>query len=302
MALSPCFLPDSDCAILLHRVKTDGMRETLWFVASLAGAAIFTALAVIVSPQSPLWRDILVGGAYVLLVCAVLIFFDMRQPLRERPKMIPIIGMVICGLGFLGCVAWYFWPRSVPQREAAPLQTKETNQPGAQKQVSLLWECQTAAVPTVVPSGGINTIEAMIDDNGTDPNVGFGFSNVPPGSPYRRDHFPAQKCSLINFDDETIFDVIIVFNVSFATLPDGHNDSKVIAKARSPNVHVSSLDTGRDNSYIIYILNLSRKFAVDIALPTTGSYVTADDSTRKEAHFLPLGMNELVMTLFPSTR
>jgi hypothetical protein len=278
------------------------MREILWFFASLAGAAIFTALAVIVSPQSPLWRDVLVGGAYVLLVRAVLIFFDMRQPLRERPKMIPIIGMVTCGLGFLGCVAWYFWPPSVPQKEAAPLQEKEAIQPGAQKQVSLLWECQTATVPTVVPSGGVNTIEAMIDDNGTHPNVGFGFSNVPPGSPYRKDHFPAQKCSLINFGDETIFDVTIVFNVSFTRASDERSGIKnAVAKGRSPNVPVRSLDRGRDNSYTIYILNLSRKFAVDIELPTTASYVTVGDSTRKEANFLPLGMNELFMTLFPAT-
>jgi hypothetical protein len=278
------------------------MRETLWFVASLAGTVAMTALAVIVSPRSPFWRDVLVGGAYVLLVCAVLIFFDMRQPLRERPRMIPLIGMVICGLGFWGCVGWYFWPPSGDQREAAPLQMKETFQwGGAQKQVSLLWECQTATLPNVVPSGGVNTIETTIDDDGTNPNVDFVFSNAPPGSPYRKGHLLVQKCSLINFADETIFDIPIVFNVSFTGVSDERTGIKnVVAKGRSPSVPVRSLDRGRDNSYVIYILNLSRKFAVDIELPTTASYVTVSDSTRKEAKFLPLGMNELFMTLFPA--
>jgi hypothetical protein len=86
------------------------MRETLWFFASLAGAAVLTALAVILSPQSPVWRDLLFGGGYLLLACAVLIFLDMQQPLRERPKMIPLIGMVVFGLGFLGCAVLYYWP------------------------------------------------------------------------------------------------------------------------------------------------------------------------------------------------
>jgi hypothetical protein len=90
--------------------------------------------------------------------------------------------------------------------------------------------------------------------------------------------------------------------VSFTRISDERSGIKnVVAKGQSPIVHVSSLDRGRDNQYVIYILNISRKFAVDIELPTTSSYVTAEDSTRKEAKFLPLGMNELFMTLFPAT-
>ena len=90
--------------------------------------------------------------------------------------------------------------------------------------------------------------------------------------------------------------------MSFTRVSDERSGNKnVIAKGRSPNVPVRSLDKGRDNPYIIYIQNLSKKFAVDIELPTTASYVTAGDNTRKEAKFLPLGVNELFMTLFPAT-
>jgi len=45
-------------------VRGRNMRETLWFIASLAGAAVLTALAILVSPTSPFWRDILILGAY----------------------------------------------------------------------------------------------------------------------------------------------------------------------------------------------------------------------------------------------
>ena len=90
--------------------------------------------------------------------------------------------------------------------------------------------------------------------------------------------------------------------MSFTRVSDERSGIKnVVAKGRSPNVPVRSLDRGRDSSYTIYILNLSRKFAVDIELPTTASYVIVGDSARKEAKFLPLGMNELFMTLFPAT-
>jgi hypothetical protein len=91
--------------------------------------------------------------------------------------------------------------------------------------------------------------------------------------------------------------------VSFTRVSDERSGIKnVVAKGRSPNVPVRSLDRGRDSSYTIYILNLSGKFAVDIELPTTASsYVIVGDSARKEAKFLPLGMNELFMTLFPAT-
>ena len=186
--------------------------------------------------------------------------------------------------------------------EEASSQAEEAARPLPPKQVSLLWECQTATLPNVVPSGGVNTIEASIDDDGTNPHVDFGFSNAPPGSPYSKGRFIAQKCSLINFGDETIFDIPIVFNVSFTRISDERSGIKnIVAKGRSPSVPVRSLDKGRDNSYTIYILNLSSKFAADIELPTTASYVTAGDSKMKEAKFLPLGVNELFITLFPAT-
>jgi hypothetical protein len=311
MALSPCFSPDFDCARGCGESGewyAAGIRHRTATYARVASGRYRRECRRRLFPGSPHLSGLALfvsGTVMVLLLLSAVVIAVQGERKAERegqkPRMVPFIGMIVCSFGFVGFGAWYFWPPSVPQREAAPLQAKETLQSGAQKQVSLLWECQTATVPNVVPSGGVNTIEAMIDDNGTDPNVGFGFSNVPPGSPYRRDHFPAQKCSLINFGDETIFDVTIVFNVSFTTISDGHNGSKVIAKVHSPNVHVRSLDRGRDHPYDIYILNLSRKFAVNIELPTTASYVTAGDSTRKEAKFLPLGMNELFMTLFPAT-
>ena len=103
------------------------MREILWFFASLAGAAILTALAVIVSPQSLFWRAVLFGGIYLFLICAVLISLDMRKPLKERSRMVPLIGMVVFGLGFLGCTIWYFWQQNISQ-SASPRPAPENDE------------------------------------------------------------------------------------------------------------------------------------------------------------------------------
>jgi hypothetical protein len=184
------------------------MRETLWFVASLAGAAILTALAVIVSPQSPLWRDVLVGGAYVLLVCAVLIFFDMRQPLRERPKMIPLIGMVVCGLGFLGCVAWYFWPTAASQDKVGAIENALDRK--------IIVNCTNSGRP----GHGRDDRKLYTVEIG-DPSLGVGFSAAdvymqPGGGELKwTDDFPKQmaRCDLTNFSGESLFRVSFEYNI-----------------------------------------------------------------------------------------
>ena len=59
------------------------MREAIYFIASLAGAAVLSALAVLVPPQSPLWRDLLYGGIVVLLLCAVALAIDIIRRWRK---------------------------------------------------------------------------------------------------------------------------------------------------------------------------------------------------------------------------
>jgi hypothetical protein len=236
----------------LYGVRTECMRETLWFFASLAGAAILTALAVILPPQSALWSGILYGAIYLLLACAILIFLDMRKPLRERRKVIPLIGMIIFGLGFLGCAVWYFWPTietvaAAPQNDVVPSQTKETTKPTASKQVSLLWEYELMRMPSVIPGGGrINNIQTSIHDDNT-PSISFGGQSGEPGSPSGWDqtgaNFLAQRCSLINFGEETIFNMPLTFNAAFVTMSDGHSGSQIVART-STTMLVTSLDSG----------------------------------------------------------
>jgi hypothetical protein len=61
---------------------------------------------------------------------------------------------------------------------------------------------------------------------------------------------------------------------------------------------VTSLDKGRGNPFVVYIFTLNRRVVAQIELPTTASYITASDNTRKEARFLP---STTRIALFPAT-
>ena len=157
-------------------------------------------------------------------------------------------------------------------------------------------------MPNVIPGGGrLNNIQANINDDKI-PIISFGSQAGQPGSASGYDQigakFVAQRCSLINFGDETIFNIPLTFKASFVTLSNGQNESKIIATADMTTI-VTSLDRGRSSPFVVHIFTLNRKFVVQIELPTTGSYVTASDSTKKEAHFLPPNINPVV--LFPAT-
>jgi hypothetical protein len=142
------------------------MREIVFFVASLAGAAILTALAVLNPEASLLWKNVLSGGITILAICALALFIDIiRCRWPKEHKMIPILGMIICGLGFIGCAAWYFWPSSaskteVQRSEALNAVRESTETPTVQSMLAPAVEAPTlphspapiAEVPTVPSS------------------------------------------------------------------------------------------------------------------------------------------------------
>jgi hypothetical protein len=56
------------------------MRELLYFMASLAGAVVLTALAVLLRPESPVWRGGLWGGIGVFVACACWLALGYLRP------------------------------------------------------------------------------------------------------------------------------------------------------------------------------------------------------------------------------
>src|ERR1700730_4832636 len=80
------------------------MREVIFFIASLAGAAILTALAIIVHPGL-FWRWVLWSGIAIFTACALVLVIDYFRP--GSPKILLAgIGVgfalvIACAIGFI---------------------------------------------------------------------------------------------------------------------------------------------------------------------------------------------------------
>jgi hypothetical protein len=89
------------------------MRETAYFIGSLAGAAIMTALALLIRPEAPLWKIVLWGGIGVFTACACVVVLDYIRP-NGSPYF--LAGTALGIALFVGCgTAFFFGPSFIPQ-------------------------------------------------------------------------------------------------------------------------------------------------------------------------------------------
>jgi hypothetical protein len=49
---------------------------------------------------------------FLLILAAIIAIRGERAAEREgaKKRMIPLVGMIFFGIGFVGCAGWYFWP------------------------------------------------------------------------------------------------------------------------------------------------------------------------------------------------
>jgi TRAP-type mannitol/chloroaromatic compound transport system permease small subunit len=101
------------------------MRRDLLIAILLAVAAFPLGAALTAAPllfeHPPQWlleASFYGGGPIALALIAIAAIIAMRGDAEAAKKgrtrhMLPLIGMIVFGLGFIGCAIWYFWP-SVP--------------------------------------------------------------------------------------------------------------------------------------------------------------------------------------------
>jgi hypothetical protein len=65
-------------------------------------------------PDAPVivWRCVLFAGVLITLLSGAFLVYEYRQLVRSA-RVIPLIGMIVCGFGFAGFAVWYFWPQSI---------------------------------------------------------------------------------------------------------------------------------------------------------------------------------------------
>jgi hypothetical protein len=84
------------------------VREFLYFIASLSGAAVLTAMAVIIPPESALWRAVLYIGIVVLVTTSIAIFIDMIVPVAtmQRKAKFTAVGFLAIAMTVWG--GWFY--------------------------------------------------------------------------------------------------------------------------------------------------------------------------------------------------
>lgn len=115
------------------------MRDLLYFIGSLAGAAVLTALAIVVPPESLVWRVVLYVGIAVFVAAAIGILIDMFAPTIavSRKLRLTVYGFLfaatLVGAGWfylqfpksLELARTWFPPLMVPKSPSAPLTPKK---------------------------------------------------------------------------------------------------------------------------------------------------------------------------------
>jgi Leucine-rich repeat (LRR) protein len=95
----------------------------LWLAALAAAVALMAEpLLFPDQPHAVLWGCFLGGLGLAAVLVAIAIVLAVKdeataKPNRRRP-MIALVGMIIFGVGFIGCAGWFFWPTQ--SKEANP--------------------------------------------------------------------------------------------------------------------------------------------------------------------------------------
>jgi hypothetical protein len=230
--------------------------------------------------------DLLVGSLSAWVVCVLWLVYehldkDTQQKWREK-RTISLIGMSLCGIGFLYFTISYFFPgKTVRQEVAANISSQPAKNPTVAPQ-PLFVECRIARRPIVMPpSGRINVASIGLGDPNVERllTVGLGEDAGQPGEIWTRGendgfgHNTMYRCAVTNYNEHPIFNVSIPMIVTFHEVVANGNQrtygKEIISASRE--VPIPRISVGEDKSYIFYFHNLSQ-FWISIAIEDHAIY------------------------------
>jgi hypothetical protein len=125
------------------------------FVAGV-GVAMMGVAGPLASPDAPkiFWQVIVFAGGLLTAASATFMIYEYRD-LMKRGRMIPLLGMLVSGVLFVGFAGWYFWPHRNTE-------TSANDEPLAG---NVFFQCQLDFLPNVFPaSGKINVVNFSPQD------------------------------------------------------------------------------------------------------------------------------------------
>jgi hypothetical protein len=273
------------------------VRENVMFIASLAGAAILTALAVLVRPESPLWKALLWSGIAIFLACACIILFDYFKP-GSKPILLVGAGLGIALL--LGCGIALVADAINANLEAANISV----------------ECRQAILPqTVGPSETVyilNLFPLPPENGGGGLETRFNQSGKewkwPTDDISSAIYLSAYRCEVTNYGTKPVFDFGMTLDLSFyeAVIPSDQTNSKTYGKLKLHRgwlVPVPKIDSSHLNAFVFYIFNGLEDMIVNVLIPKVGVARQLGDDKRHEVNLTVTQLGgELPLQLWPNLK
>lgn len=278
------------------------MRADLRYVfAGLAATAAFTFLA----PAFPNLSRVVTVPALIGSAGLTLYFLwpEIRDFHKDR-RVVALIGMIVCAIGFAGFAGWYFWPKADGSQLAEPQALAAAN--GKLQPASLFFEWKWARLPTVMPASGI--IMTMPNNSKAE----FGgqpiYLSPRPGTPGEkvgwsedtRTYAGVYLCNISNYSDFPIFNLAMTFKTQFfpiekdAKNPDAGKSSDTPIESYDRPIIINKLDP--KETYSFYAYSDSRMY-LHISLPDEVTYLRDGVDHREIGHLMP--QPNKIADLFP---
>jgi hypothetical protein len=255
------------------------MRELAYFIASVAAAAVMTALALILRPESPLSKVLLWGGIGLFTACAYVVALDYLKPDGNRYFLIgSALGIAL----LVGFGTAYLFESPLPSDE----NKNQSSKTGEIADFNLLLECsanfQTSFPAVVPPEGSIKIFTAITMQQGG--AVGGGGREGTSGEkwewpPNFVKNLSLAKCRLTNYGQATIFNVELRGTAYFDRI-ERTGPGSFTAKDRVNEVRyiipITKLESGKENGSTFYLHNQSMYVAQFIFDPIA-YYVAAGE-------------------------
>jgi hypothetical protein len=209
----------------------------------------------------------------VLLAIAAIVAIRAEREAERRgakKRMVPLVGMIVCGIAFLGFASWYFWPGKT---EAVA----EKSLLDGQIQIA----SDLAQYPTVVPQ---NTFfELQLNNNFMREGGVFTTWSQPAGSPLPpRDPsvVPSRgiRLRISNYGKIAVVNARVTFPIEFLAVRKGDTgiSSGEIIKSNTATTNPFSIGPGEIVD--IYAMNYSiNAFARVLVPPTAQGYMPGSD-------------------------
>jgi hypothetical protein len=263
------------------------MRADLRYLfASVAVTAAFTFFALAFPTMSRLFT--IPGAVACFVVTVYFVWPEIRDFHKNRQKrVIALIGMIVCSIGFAGFAAFYFWPQGTEAAvEASPLD-------GAIQITSDL-----SQYPTTIPQNKI--FEFQLNNNFMFEGSAFLSWSLPAGAPLPRDPAASPtsgiRLRISNYGKTAIINMRATFPIQFRAIEKIENGIKSGGIVKSATATTNPFSLGPGDFVDIYAMNYSTDAFAEVMIPETAQGFAPGSAKQETFKLIPpitLGMGLL---------